>query len=70
MSAASNRPTDPKLGHWEGDLIVGPHDRSAIGTLVERQTRYVKLLHVPGLPAVQTDVKHAGEQWGAEQSGS
>ncbi|OUZ10637.1 hypothetical protein BHE97_06845 [Aeromicrobium sp. PE09-221] len=33
-------------GLWEGDLIVGPHNRPAIGTLVERQTRYVKLLHL------------------------
>jgi len=51
MLTISERPFQPddrtEAGHWEGDLIIGKDQGSAIGTLVERQTRVVRLLHLP-----------------------
>ena len=51
MLTIHQRPFPPadrsQVGHWEGDLIIGKEQRSAIGTLVERQTRLVRLLHLP-----------------------
>ncbi len=56
MRPLQERPAEAEgrlvIGHWEGDLIVGRRGLSHIGTLVERRSRYVVLLH---LPSARTD---------------
>jgi IS30 family transposase len=46
-------------GHWEGDLLLGADCKSAIGTLVERTTWMVMLLHLPGHDHTAATVREA-----------
>ncbi|AOS94904.1 IS30 family transposase (plasmid) [Mycobacterium intracellulare subsp. chimaera] len=60
MLTIHDRPFPPvdrsQAGHWEGDLIIGDNHLSAIGTLVERQSRMLRLVH---LPRADSDSVHA-----------
>jgi IS30 family transposase len=70
MRMIAERPVEVQdrvqAGHWEGDLIMGTGNRSAIGTLVERSTRYLILLHLhDGVSSAETVAEALGSALGS-----
>lgn len=63
MTMIDQRPVEAadrtESGHWEGDLITGAANRSAIGTLVERVSRFTILLHLPSGRHTAEDLRDA-----------
>jgi len=66
MVSISERPAEVRdravPGHWEGDLLVGKANRSYVGTLVERHTRYVLLSYLGRDPSTETVTRKIAEQ--------
>jgi transposase, IS30 family len=66
MVSISERPAEIEdravPGHWEGDLLVGKQNRSFIGTLVERQTRFVILTELGSDASTETVTQKIAEQ--------
>jgi len=68
MTMIADRPAEVddrvQVRHWEGDCIMGAGNRSSIGTLVERHTRFVALIHVPlDQPTLKPSATGSARRW-------